>query len=686
MQLDNRSSFVLKTLLSNPFITSNELVEEQGISKRQLTYSLQKINGYLEMKGLSSIKRNRHGVFMIPNELFVNTQIEKKSSDLEKEVFTEDQRMLIILLIVLTSTNELSLVHFSISLKVSKNTILNDMKQIRSLLQSQRLKMVYSRKRGYSIDGDEYSIRKTLITVIRDILEMDNGKEILRKYGQIDEKAIKKFQEEIFNLENRLHLKFTDERIEVMPYIFLFILRRIQLGYFIEHFRLRYEEIADTKEYLATEKLLSEVGDISKDERLYIALHLLSTNLHSSKYINEDVQPQIREAMEMFLNQFERKACVVFRDKEQLISKLLLHAIPAYYRIKYQLTELNKIDTSISMEFKELHYIVKQSITPFVKLFDQQVPENEIIYFSIMIGGWLSKQGDTITKKTKAIVVCPHGISISRMLMYSLEKLFPDFIFLGSMSIREFNQCDDEFQIVFTNTPLVTEKQQYVLNKFPSKTELQKLKNVVLSDLHGYTIQQYDMDKMIHIIKNNTQITDENKLREELNRFLIDNQAKPNVEWNKEKMDLTDFITEDRVQFVKSIEDWKLALQLASRPLIKDKIIEPRYIDAIITNYNFESEYLFIGEKTVIPHTDPKNGANKVGMSVLVVEEGVFFTTDKKAFVVVLLSAVDREQHLKALLQLTAIAQNPDQINAIIKSNSYSNLQNKIKHYTKEES
>lgn len=63
MGLDTKSRLIMEVLLRNPFITSKELVEDQQISKRQLTYLLSKINEYLKMKGLPKISRNKTDAF-----------------------------------------------------------------------------------------------------------------------------------------------------------------------------------------------------------------------------------------------------------------------------------------------------------------------------------------------------------------------------------------------------------------------------------------------------------------------------------------------------------------------------------------------------------------------------------------------------------------------------------------------
>src|SRR5699024_11197244 len=121
-----------------------------------------------------------------------------------------------------------------------------------------------------------------------------------------------------------------------------------------------------------------------------------------------------------------------------LLDKLLQHLKPAYYRIKYQLSETISLQGSLSNEFKELHHLVKRSIAPLANLIGSSIPDSEVTYITMLIGGWMKRQGESIEKKTKAIVVCPQGVSVSRLMFNELNELFPEFVFLDSLSVREF--------------------------------------------------------------------------------------------------------------------------------------------------------------------------------------------------------------------------------------------------------
>ncbi|MFP3490949.1 transcription antiterminator BglG, partial [Staphylococcus sp. SIMBA_130] len=76
-------------------------------------------------------------------------------------------------------------------------------------------------------------------------------------------------------------------------------------------------------------------------------------------------------------------------------------------------------------EFKELHHLVKRSIGPLAELIGDDIPESETTYVTMLIGGWMNRQGESIEEKIKAVVVCPQGVSVSKLMFNELKELFP---------------------------------------------------------------------------------------------------------------------------------------------------------------------------------------------------------------------------------------------------------------------
>src|SRR5690625_1108722 len=276
---------------------------------------------------------------------------------------------------------------------------------------------------------------------------------------------------------------------------------------------------------------------------------------------------------------------------------------PAYYRIKYNLTELYSSNLSIEKDFKELHHLVKASAKPLENLIGTKILNHEAIYLTLLIGGWLTRQGNPIHERLKAIVVCPEGVSLSRIMLSTLRELFPEFSFVGSLSVREYESYTKEYDIVFSSVMLSTNKKLFVVNQYPTIKERIRLRRRVEEEIFGYSSSIIKLEYMIETIKKYAHIDKEEDLRRELIEMfqsnLINNQILIN---NKGKRNLNDFLYMDNIMLGKTATSWEEAIRTAAIPLLSSGNITERYVDAIIQNYNYENPYIILGSKMAIPH------------------------------------------------------------------------------------
>jgi mannitol/fructose-specific phosphotransferase system IIA component (Ntr-type) len=468
-----------------------------------------------------------------------------------------------------------------------------------------------------------------------------------------------------------------------MPYTLILVLRRINKGNTITSFQINYDDLSDTKEYAATEEILYDIDEIPTEERLFITLHLLTANVYSSEFLTDDAIPNLQQAVDDMLHLFEKKAIIFFQDREQLLNKLLLHIRPAYYRIKYQLTELIDMQNTVSKDYMELHHLVQQSTKPLEDLIGRKIPESETTFLTMLIGGWMNRQGDSIQEKVKAIVVCPKGVSVSRLMFSELRELFPEFIFLDSLSVREFNNYRLDYDIVFSPVSLDTNKKLFTASSFLEREEKNRLRKQVMLEVYGYLPSEIDIDELIFIIKKEASIRDEQKLREDLYRYIHRDDAASikNKGVFSSPLSLKDLITPETMTLKKSVKSWDEAIQAASQPLVDKGYIEPEYIDAMINQYD-KDPYIIIGPNFAIPHAAPDEGVNEVSMSLLRLEEGVEFTEDYSINIIVVIAAEDKQKHLKALMQLMKLAGAEADRQAIIQKDAKDEIFEIIKNYS----
>src|SRR5699024_12873972 len=118
------------------------------------------------------------------------------------------------------------------------------------------------------------------------------------------------------------------------------------------------------------------------------------------------------------------------------------------------------------------------------KFFDQALPDNEIAYLTMLIGGTLRRQDEDIEKKVKAVAVCTQGTSISQMMLQELRSVFLEFIVLDALSLREFNNYALNFDLVFSPLHVVTHKKLYITKAIVTAQEKQDLRQLVFLRLH----------------------------------------------------------------------------------------------------------------------------------------------------------------------------------------------------------
>src|SRR5690625_985249 len=685
MYLDDRSHKLLNKLLNDPSITSKKLEKKYNLTRRQLGYSFDKINDWLSAKNFPEIKRTRQGQFIIPPIILTKMTNETIKPIKETYIYSKTQRIYMILLMLLSREEELSLNHFALELDVSRNTILNDLKQAREISSEYSLSIRYSRIKGYVVDGKEFHVRRLLNTVIEKVIQMPNGEEQLKQLALIKNKKLTELSARIERVESKLSLRFTDEKLLIMPYMLLLVLRRVKQGKKINSFNIHYKELSGAKEYQATEEILFDFVDIPKEERLFITLYLLTTNVTWAEICTDERIPDLEQVLDDMLHLFEKRACIKLRDREELLEKLLLHVTPAYYRIKYHLTEEDKAKKLISRDYKELHHIVRQCTQPLANLIGRKIPEVEIAYFTMLIGGWMRRQGESIEEKIKAIVVCPQGVSVSRLMLSELRELFPEFVFLDALSVREFHHYKLEFDIVFSPIFVETDKMLFLASTFLEQEEKRQLRRQVMMELNRYVPQEIDVQEMLEIIKKHAVINNENQLGVELQEYIYPHSLnRKEQQTASTAATLSELITLDNIILRQSVRSWEEAIQITAEPLVNSGHIEPEYVNAVIKHCE-NDPYIVIGEHMAIPHAAPDAGVNQVSMSLLRIKEGVQFTENHLIHIVVIIAAEDKQKHLKALLQLMDIAQSEEGSTAIINSKTKEEVHALLRDYSSEE-
>lgn len=681
--LGEREERILNELIKDTSVTSSKLAKKYNLSRRQLGYTFQKINNWLTESQLPEIERTRKGQFIIDQSILTATVTSRVSLVSNNEVIlSEVDRVKFLLIMILGGKEPLSLAHFTSELFVSKNTVLNDMKQAQKQLDSYQLAIQYSRKDGYQIEGDEFQVRKVMIWLANDIILHSDEKEKLHEVLQFEASLLEQFHRRLERVENKLNIEFTDEKLMTMPTIFSLILRRIRQGFQIQPLSIRYDELSNTKEYQATEEILYDKS-LPVPEKLFITLNLLTGSVHRNQLLIEDSIPDLVPAIDKMVRLFEKNACIIFQDREQLIDKLLQHLTPAYYRIKYKLTDAIVFESTYNEEFEQIRHLIKRALDPISEVMESKIPENEITYIVMLVSGWMHMQGESMTEKVKAIVVCPQGVSVSRLMFHQLKELFPEFVFLDSLSVREFLTYGLEYDVVFSPITLETKKNLFISKTMLRPEDKQRLRKQVMLEVYDYIPNEINVDDILKTIGQYADVNDEKQLRKELYAYIHrdENAAITRQLSTSMELDLHEFLIPEHITLRESVSSFEDAIRLCAEPLLKSRYIEQHYVEAAI-QHSQEDSYIAIGPHVAIPHAAPEDGVRQVGMSLLRIKNGVTYGEEGHQIkLMVMIAALDKQQHIHALMQLMKVASSETILPKLVQANSKQYIHQLIEAY-----
>lgn len=230
---------------------------------------------------------------------------------------------------------------------------------------------------------------------------------------------------------------------------------------------------------------------------------------------------------------------------------------------------------------------------------------------------------------------------------------------MDALSVREFSQYSLDYDIVFSPIYLNITKKLFIVNSVLTREEKTLLRKRVMQELHGYTPAEINWDSILSIIKKHANVNDEQTLIKDLKFYFTEDPISKNYQKEQmEKPNLSDLVTSENITILQSVHSWEEAIWTACIPLLKKNAITSNYVQAMLEHRYNESAYIVLGDCVAIPHAHPEDGVNHVSMSLLKLAEPINFNDNSRISLIFIIAAIDKDQHLKALLQLASLSEN----------------------------
>ena len=640
--------------------------EMEGVlqcNKRTVMIDIQKVNEMLVILELPTITVQNN--FIITPDISITNILKYVDIASKNYVFQEERIDMLIFYIILRS-DYISNSHLQDFLRMSKNSILADLKEVKVILKKYELQLIYSRDKGYYIDGNSNKIRELLERTIGNLITLVCGRNILR---YIFNECNLMYQEELFfNLlkiySDKYQLIFIAEKIDTVA-----ILMAVINEYSLKESYIKntedFEKIIETPLLRLLIDIEEKFPNLSKEREFLLSR--LAGCVQGDLNINPE--PEIIKIMDEIILQVKVNTGLEFPETFQFRKNLYAHLYPAFYRQIFDVSLKNPLTSQIIKEYDYLFALIKRSLKPLEEATCKKISNDEIAYFTIHFGGYLENiQKESITEKNVAMVICPNGISSSLILRAELKQIFPMIEFY-TMSFNDYkkNIGIQKVDMIFSTMSIEVDKPLFSVKTIMKSTEKILLKKKVFETFHLKKEEFISVEEILKIIAKHVLIKNEKELRNDLTKYLFANKE---VVLGDDS--LKDLVKKELIQQLDKVNDWQTAVRIASKPLLEYGYIEESYVEAIISSVNEIGPYIVLAPKVAVPHASPDAGVHRLGISLLQLKEPVNFgladDEDKNVQLIFVLATVDSSAHLKALQQLALILDDDDIIESLIRA------------------
>ena len=665
---------------SNDEITVKDISNLYNITERSIRYDIDELNVFFQEKNnkdIIEINNNRLKILYSENEIEDIVENIK-----EKEYFlSENERVNILSYEIFLSKNEFILQYFTEKYNLSKTTVRYSLKELNKIISEYGLVIDMNNNRGYKIIGSEINIRKYIINILREYIK--NTKEKKIEYNPL-KKIIQKFYkksriEESKSTINKI-LDYTgktisDEAFETLQ-LFLFIsVIRNKNSHEIEEDVENEIFLSKTKEFSKIREILEKVENIKEKDIHYFVDFFLgsySYNLEYSYFLNWIL---IESLIDQFIKLLSDKLKVNLTEDKILRKELLNHIKPAIYRMKNKFKLTESILSEVKKQYMELFIKTKSSLKIISDFIDLSFDEDEAAFITVMIQRAIMRNNpSTLLKKDPNIlIVCGLGYSSSRFLYENINNRFQ----VNIIDIIPFNQLENynylkKADIIISTLDFKLDGIDVItVNAVMNEKDILKLKNYGLPEKKS----KIKLSELLSIIK---KVSDETELKKQLIRNFGENIYDDMGEKSETGKSFVELLSEKSIKLNVAANNLDEVIEITGQTMIDSGLVKEEYTDELKNQIIQYGKYILVGDKTILPHGQLLKNVRETGFSLITLKKGIdFFGSEIK--IVICLASRNKDEHLRAILELNRYLKNPDFENELLNKENSEELTDYLK-------
>lgn len=675
--MKDRTLKILRTFITLDYPIPLEKLEDQfRTSSRTIRNELREINQFLIENNFSEIKNFRNRGYQLVLDASEKQALLDQSELVNEEFFLDrDKRIFDLILSFSLGNKAVFLYQKEEAYQISKSTLDEDMRRVRNILADYGLKVISVPKQGIVLQGSERSIRTMIYDVINNSVGVINPEGVTNPSMNL---AILNYY-----LPLKLLKRLDDLYIQTINSSEETIYRN-QLLVFTAVWISRYlrQDIIASSTWEAIDTPQSEIHnfviEICKNFQIeppeveikYITFMLSTFNSRDMNNSIEWVQAQL---LSIQLIQFvESTTKIPFSRKEEALQEgLYKHIVGLINRVKSNIQIVNPLKENIEKNYANIY----ESITLFTPTIEavtgKRLSDDEIAFLTIHFSTSVSAINQDLHYIYRAVVICNHGMATGKLLSANLKELF-NIEVLAVLSSRELTLIEKlDVDLVFSTVP-ITYSEKPLLEVEPIIKEESKAR------IAQFLIDNQKLKRLVNNSTDSTQLfyslidiieRSEGKVTGTIYQELEALFDMNHLTMNKKEIQpmLEDVLRDQNILLQQEVSTWEESIIRVSEPLVKEQVIESRYIDAMINSVKEFGPYIVIGKHIALAHARPEDGVNKLGISVATTKNPISFGNDDNDPVKIIfcLAAVDSFSHLNIMKSLIELINDEDKIDRL---------------------
>ena len=661
--INGRMLRIIHYLYNEKDTTFKDVSKVLDIKERLIRYDIEKINDFLEIQKLPVIQKLPKGRLLFPDTLSLN--------DFEQGdefIYTQDNRISLILLLLLLDPQQVKLNKLSSELQVSRSTLKKDLDLLETQLLKKHINIQYNQY--FKLIGNEINITNLTIEEFEKYVDLVAGNKVL--INAFEEKILEIINKSFNFISLRDVVKWIDELLDSMQCLLTDQLYKwyvanvlILLFYIINNKTHPLEKTnINPVELTIFDASINELENIIqkkltlKEQKILVQL-LNYTNKYGKYEQSMDII-QVETITKQFILLMSEKIDLPFEKDKILFEGLMNHMSALITRLK-QGIKLNDNITSILSNSDIKVFEIVLSVTKEIELLDQINNDTEITYLAIHFIASMKRIKDNEYKHI--LLVCGFGYGTSTMLKETLMNEFQVTIvdIIPTYRINSYQKWSDIDYVVSTSpVKLPVDIELICVNPILTQQDFINMRNKGIPKkttlAHYYSINQH-LDFL----------TDDQRLRvlDVIQKELGNQLEKKTI---KKINKLSDLLTYENIKMVDQKMSWQESVYASTDILLQKDLINKNYVDEIFAGIEDLGFYSVTDESFALLHGESNEAIKQSTMSLLINKQPIKFK-NKTIKLVFVLASKDKKEHIPAIITWVRMITNTDVISQLTECN-----------------